>query len=64
MRYRILTAGLAAALIIGCSETPTAPTESLTPNFDGASGCYTPQFNVTVTLVGPAVFEGSVTGRP
>lgn len=46
MQYRSLTAMLAAALIIGCSESPTNPTALVTPEFDGASGCFTVQFNV------------------
>lgn len=63
MKYRIPSVVLVAALIISCSEAQKDPTEVVTPNFDGASGCYTPKFSVVGAPTSiPWIFEGQVTG--
>ena len=45
-----------------CGETQPGPTELFTPSFNGASGCFTPKFNVVLVATGPSTFEGPVTG--
>ncbi len=61
MKYRIPSIVLAAALVVGCSETHRNPTESLAPNFDGASGCYGVKFNIKITPAGMGG-AGQITG--
>lgn len=63
MNYRLLAIALTAALIIGCSESQTGPTEVLAPNLNGASGCYAVNFKVVGTPGSvPWIVEHQLTG--